>query len=97
MASAYQASLLVVEGSQLAGLVHGNVATLAAACLEGSCPMLAYACSPSDLNLKTYLTDGGHHPVTRDLVNIAVQVARAGAFLHGRGVLHRYYYSLLSR
>jgi RYK receptor-like tyrosine kinase len=81
--------MLVVEGSQLAGLVHGNVVALAAACLEDSCPMLAYACSPSDLNLKTYLTDGQHHPVTRDLVNVAVQVARATAFLHGRGILHR--------
>ncbi|XP_014214457.1 tyrosine-protein kinase Dnt-like [Copidosoma floridanum] len=88
-ASAYQTSLLVVEGAQLAGLVHGNVASLAASCLDSTAPMLAYACTPSDLNLKTYLTDGKNHPVTRDLVNIAVQVARAGAFLHGRGILHR--------
>lgn len=89
MASAYQASLLVVEGSQLAGLVHGNIASLVAACLDSPCPLLAYASSPSELNLKTYLTDGLHHPVTRDLVNVGVQVARAGAFLHGRGLLHR--------
>ncbi|KAJ8670077.1 hypothetical protein QAD02_001336 [Eretmocerus hayati] len=89
-ASAYQASLLVVEGSQLAGLAHGNVAALAASCLDGcNSPMLAYACTPSELNLKVYLTDGKHHPVTRDLVNMAVQVARAGAYLHGRGILHR--------
>ncbi|XP_011307807.1 tyrosine-protein kinase Drl [Fopius arisanus] len=89
VASAYQASLLVVEGSQLAGLVHVNIASLAAACLDTPCPLLAYACASSELNLKTYLTDGVHHPVTRDLVNVGVQVARAGAFLHGRGLLHR--------
>ena len=89
VASAYQASLLVVEGSQLAGLVHANIASLAAACLDNPCPLLAYASAPSELNLKTYLTDGNHHPVTRDLVNIGAQVARAGAFLHGRGLLHR--------
>ncbi|XP_058799333.1 tyrosine-protein kinase Dnt-like [Phymastichus coffea] len=89
VASAYQASLLVVEGSQLAGLIHGNIVSLTAACLDGSCPMLAYACTPCEMNLKIYLTDGSHHPVTRDLVNVAVQVARAAAFLHGRGLLHR--------
>ncbi|XP_074101998.1 tyrosine-protein kinase Dnt isoform X1 [Cotesia typhae] len=89
VASAYQASLLVVEGSQLAGLVHGNIASLVAACLDNPCPLLAYASSLSELNLKTYLTDGLHHPVTRDLVNVGVQVVRAGAFLHGRGLLHR--------
>lgn len=90
VASAYQASLLVVEGSQLAGLVHVNIASLAAACLDTPFPLLAYACATSDINLKSYLTDGVHHPVTRDLVNVGVQVARAGAFLHGRGLLHRY-------
>ncbi|XP_043270104.1 tyrosine-protein kinase Drl-like [Venturia canescens] len=89
VASAYQASLLVVEGSQLAGLVHANIASLVAACLDSPCPLLAYASAPSELNLKIYLTDGNHHPVTRDLVNIGAQVARAGAFLHGRGLLHR--------
>ncbi|KAL7286280.1 hypothetical protein TKK_0019456 [Trichogramma kaykai] len=89
-ASAYQASLLVSEGSQLAGLIHGNITTLAAACLDGAGnPLLAYCCTLNDLNLKSYLTGGGHHPVTRDLVNVAVQIARAGAFLHGRGILHR--------
>lgn len=90
MASAYQASLLVVEGSQLAGLVHSNIASLAAACLDNSCPLLAYTSTPGELNLKLYLTDGNHHPGTRDLVHVGAQVARAGAFLHGRGLLHRY-------
>ncbi|XP_011882215.1 PREDICTED: tyrosine-protein kinase Drl [Vollenhovia emeryi] len=89
VASAYQASLLVVEGSQLAGLVHTNIASLAAACLDSSCPLLAYTSTPGELNLKVYLTDGNHHPVTRDLVHVGAQVARAGAFLHGRGLLHR--------
>ncbi|XP_017758348.1 PREDICTED: tyrosine-protein kinase Drl-like [Eufriesea mexicana] len=89
VASAYQASLLVVEGSQLAGLVHANIASLAAACLDSSCPLLAYTSTPGELNLKLYLTDGNHHPVTRDLVHVGAQVARAGAFLHGRGLLHR--------
>ncbi|XP_068968002.1 tyrosine-protein kinase Dnt-like isoform X1 [Bombus flavifrons] len=89
VASAYQASLLVVEGSQLAGLVHANIASLAAACLDSSCPLLAYTSSPGELNLKLYLTDGNHHPGTRDLVHVGAQVARAGAFLHGRGLLHR--------
>ncbi|XP_048514109.1 tyrosine-protein kinase Drl isoform X2 [Athalia rosae] len=89
VASAYQASLLVVEGSQLAGLVHGNIASLAAACLDSPCPLLAYNCAPNELNLKLYLTDGGYHPVARDLVQVGAQVARAGAFLHGRGLLHR--------
>lgn len=89
VASAYQASLLVVEGSQLAGLVHSNIASLAAACLDSSCPLLAYTSTPGELNLKVYLTDGNHHPVTRDLVHVGAQVARAGAFLHGRGLLHR--------
>ncbi|CAK9823931.1 Tyrosine-protein kinase Dnt [Anthophora retusa] len=89
VASAYQASLLVVEGSQLAGLVHRNITSLTAACLDGSCPLLAYASMPGELNLKLYLTDGNHHPVTRDLVHVGAQVARAGAFLHGRGLLHR--------
>ncbi|XP_034183412.1 tyrosine-protein kinase Dnt isoform X1 [Osmia lignaria lignaria] len=89
VASAYQASLLVVEGSQLAGLVHANIASLAAACLDSSCPLLAYTSTPGVLNLKLYLTDGNHHPVTRDLVHVGAQVARAGAFLHGRGLLHR--------
>ncbi|XP_046818963.1 tyrosine-protein kinase Drl-like isoform X2 [Vespa velutina] len=89
VASAYQASLLVVEGSQLAGLVHANIASLAAACLDSSCPLLAYTSTQGELNLKLYLTDGSHHPVTRDLVNVGAQVARAGAFLHGRGLLHR--------
>lgn len=90
VASAYQASLLVVEGSQLAGLVHSNIASLAAACLDSSCPLLAYTSTPGELNLKLYLTDGNHHPGTRDLVHVGAQVARAGAFLHGRGLLHRY-------
>lgn len=90
VASAYQASLLVVEGSQLAGLVHANIASLAAACLDSSCPLLAYASTPNELNLKLYLTDGSHHPVTRDLVHLGAQVARAGAFMHGRGLLHRW-------
>lgn len=94
VASAYQASLLVVEGSQLAGLVHANIASLAAACLDASCPLLAYTCTLDELNLKLYLTDGNHHPVTRDLVHVGAQVARAGAFLHGRGLLHRYYYTI---
>ncbi|XP_006608356.1 tyrosine-protein kinase Drl-like isoform X1 [Apis dorsata] len=89
VASAYQASLLVVEGSQLAGLVHSNIASLAAACLDSSCPLLAYTSTPGELNLKLYLTDGNHHPGTRDLVHVGAQVARAGAFLHGRGLLHR--------
>ena len=89
VASAYQASLLVVEGSQLAGLIHGNIASLAAACLDSACPMLAYTSNLDELNLKIYLTDGKYHPVTRDLVNVAVQVTRAGGFLHGRGLLHR--------
>ncbi|XP_017886606.1 tyrosine-protein kinase Drl-like [Ceratina calcarata] len=89
VASAYQASLLVVEGSQLAGLVHANIASLAAACLDSSCPLLAYTSTPCELNLKPYLTDGNYHPVTRDLVHVGAQVARAGAFLHGRGLLHR--------
>ncbi|KOC60377.1 Tyrosine-protein kinase RYK [Habropoda laboriosa] len=89
VASTYQASLLVVEGSQLAGLVHTNITSLTAACLDSSCPLLAYASAPGELNLKLYLTDGNHHPVTRDLVHVGAQVARAGAFLHGRGLLHR--------
>ncbi|XP_076246954.1 tyrosine-protein kinase Dnt [Calliopsis andreniformis] len=89
VASAYQASLLVVEGSQLAGLVHANIASLTAACLDSSCPLLAYTSTPGELNLKLYLTDGNHHPVTRDLVHVGAQVARAGAFMHGRGLLHR--------
>lgn len=89
VASAYQASLLVVEGSQLAGLVHTNIVSLAAACLDSLCPLLAYNCSASELNLKLYLTDGGYHPVARDLVQVGAQIARAGAFLHGRGLLHR--------
>ncbi|XP_076686760.1 tyrosine-protein kinase Dnt [Andrena cerasifolii] len=89
VASAYQASLLVVEGSQLAGLVHANIASLAAACLDSSCPLLAYTSTPGEMNLKLYLTDGNHHPVTRDLVHVGAQVARAGAFMHGRGLLHR--------
>ncbi|XP_044012542.1 tyrosine-protein kinase Drl isoform X2 [Aphidius gifuensis] len=89
VASSYQASLLVVEGSQLAGLIHGNIAALVAACLDTPCPLLVYASTSNELNLKTYLTDGLHHPVTRDLVNVSVQVSRAGAFLHGRGLLHR--------
>ncbi|XP_031830445.1 tyrosine-protein kinase Dnt [Nomia melanderi] len=89
VASAYQASLLVVEGSQLAGLMHANIASLAAACLDSSCPLLAYTSTPGELNLKLYLTDGNHHPVTRDLVHVGAQVARAGAFMHGRGLLHR--------
>ncbi|XP_043494510.1 tyrosine-protein kinase Drl isoform X1 [Polistes fuscatus] len=89
VASAYQASLLVVEGSQLAGLIHENIASLAAACLDSSCPLLAYTSTQGELNLKLYLTDGSYHPVTRDLVNVGAQVARAGAFLHGRGLLHR--------
>ncbi|KAG7205479.1 hypothetical protein KM043_007466 [Ampulex compressa] len=89
VASAYQASLLVVEGSQLAGLVHANIASLAAACLDTPCPLLAYTSTPAELNLKLYLTDGNHHPVTRDLVHVGAQVARAGAFMHGRGLLHR--------
>lgn len=80
---------MVVEGSQLAGLVHSNIASLAAACLDSSCPLLAYTSTPGELNLKVYLTDGNHHPVTRDLVHVGAQVARAGAFLHGRGLLHR--------
>ncbi|XP_076303394.1 tyrosine-protein kinase Dnt isoform X1 [Lasioglossum baleicum] len=89
VASAYQASLLVVEGSQLAGLMHANIASLAAACLDSSCPLLAYTSTSAELNLKLYLTDGNHHPVTRDLVHVGTQVARAGAFMHGRGLLHR--------
>ncbi|XP_043257578.1 tyrosine-protein kinase Drl-like [Colletes gigas] len=89
VASTYQASLLVVEGSQLAGLVHANIASLAAACLDSSCPLLAYMSTTGELNLKLYLTDGNHHPVTRDLVHVGAQVARAGAFMHGRGLLHR--------
>ncbi|XP_078053422.1 tyrosine-protein kinase Dnt [Augochlora pura] len=89
VASAYQASLLVVEGSQLAGLMHSNIASLAAACLDSSCPLLAYTSTAGELNLKLYLTDGNHHPVTRDLVHVGTQVARAGAFMHGRGLLHR--------
>ncbi|XP_046742938.1 tyrosine-protein kinase Drl-like isoform X1 [Diprion similis] len=89
VASAYQASLLVVEGSQLAGLVHANIASLAAACLDSPCPLLAYNSTINELNLKLYLTDGRYHPVARDLVHVGAQVARAGAFLHGRGLLHR--------
>lgn len=95
VASAYQASLLVVEGSQLAGLVHANIASLAAACLDSSCPLLAYTSTPGELNLKLYLTDGNHHPGTRDLVHVGAQVARAGAFLHGRGLLHRWLHLFL--
>lgn len=79
-----------MEGSQLAGLVHANVASLAAACLDTSCPLLAYTCTLDDVNLKLYLTNGNHHPVTRDLVHVGAQVARAGAFLHGRGLVHRF-------
>lgn len=94
-ASDQQISMLLSEGLMMFDLKHVNILSVIATNTDLYYPPLLVYPITSKGNLKKYLQncrvrDGGQYSLnTQDIINMAIQVAVAGVFLHTNGFYHK--------
>ncbi|KAG1653869.1 Tyrosine-protein kinase RYK [Nymphon striatum] len=91
-----QANLLLTEGMLLFGISHPNIQRIKAICIEDrNYPFLIYPYI-SQGNLKTFLQKCKFSPdghaytlVTQNIVDMAIQIAKAMHYLHTKQIIHK--------